>query len=338
MNAPRLTPARARAAEAAFWLLLGSAFFWLPEQRLLLAQMLVMGLFALSLDLALGYAGILTVGHAAFFGAGAYTAGLLARHGWGEPLSGLLAALAASAALGWAAAWLMVRGSDLARLMISIALCLLLAELANRLPQITGGSDGLQGMQVGPLFGRFDFDLAGSTAFAYAYGVVLLAFLMLRRVLRSPFGLALRGIAGNPRRMRALGSPAAARLRTAYTLSAAAAGLAGALMAQTTQFVGLESIGFERSAEVLIILVLGGAGRLYGGLVGAIVYLLAHDALAGLAPAYWMFWLGLFLIGAALLRHGGILGALARLVRTSDGGQRQDARNGPPDAHQGKSA
>jgi len=137
-----------------------------------------------------------------------------------------------------------------------------------------------------------------------------------RLVLRSPFGLTLRGIHDSRKRMLAIGSPVEARLRLAYALSAGVAGIAGALLAQTTQFVGIESIGFNRSAEVLIILVLGGTGRLYGGMIGAIVYMLVHDWFADLNPQYWMFWLGIFLIAAVMLGRGGIMGALSRLVKT----------------------
>jgi branched-chain amino acid transport system permease protein len=188
-----------------------------------------------------------------------------------------------------------------------------MAEVVNRLAAVTGGTDGLQGMVVQPLLGRFEFDLAGQTSFWWTYAVVLAAFLLVRLMLRSPFGLALRGIHDNRKRMLAIGSPVEARLRMAYCFSAAVAGLAGALLAQTTQFVGIESIGFNRSAEILIILVLGGTGRLYGGLVGATAYMLVHDAFAEIDPQYWMFWLGIFLIGAVLLGRGGIMGLLSRL-------------------------
>jgi branched-chain amino acid transport system permease protein len=306
---------RSRAAEVAFWAALGACFFLLPERLPLMGQILVMGLFAVSLDLALGHAGILSIGHAAFFGVGAYTAGLLAKHGWSDALSGLVAAMTVCTVLGHALGHLVVRGTDLARLMVTLGLCMLLAEAANRLPGLTGGSDGLQGIAMAPLFGRFDFDLYGRTAFVYSFCVVLAVFLGVRRIVRSPFGLVLRGIRDNPARMRAIGSPVAARLRTAYALSTGIAGISGALLAQTTQFVGIESIGFERSAEVLIVLVLGGTGRLYGGLVGALVYMSLHDALAGIDPAYWMAGLGLFLIAAALMGRGGILGTLAHLAR-----------------------
>ncbi|MGJ7483789.1 branched-chain amino acid ABC transporter permease [Variovorax sp. LT2P21] len=312
-----ISPQRLRWVEVAFWLALASCFFLLPDKLTLMSQILIFGLFAVSLDMALGYAGILTVGHAAFFGAGAYAAGLLAKHGWGEPFTGLLVALVVCAALGYLLSYLVVRGADLTRLMITIGVCVLLAELANRLSGITGGTDGLQGMVMWPVLGLFDFDLYGKTAFLYAFAMVLLVFLGVRLILRSPFGLALRGIHDSRKRMLAIGSPVESRLRMAYALSAAVAGVAGALLAQTTQFVGIESIGFNRSAEVLIILVLGGTGRLYGGMIGALVYMLVHDAFADLNPEYWMFWLGIFLIAAVMVGRGGIMGALSRLAKRS---------------------
>ena len=311
-----ISPQRLRWVEVAFWLALASCFFLLPDKLTLMSQILIFGLFAVSLDMALGYAGILTVGHAAFFGAGAYAAGLLAKHGWGEPFTGLLVALVVCAALGYLLSYLVVRGADLTRLMITIGVCVLLAELANRLAGITGGTDGLQGVVISPVLGFFDFDLYGKTAFVYSFAIVLLVFLGVRLILRSPFGLTLRGIHDSRKRMLAIGSPVASRLRTAYALSAAVAGVAGALLAQTTQFVGIESIGFNRSAEVLIILVLGGTGRLYGGMIGAIVYMLVHDGFADLNPQYWMFWLGIFLIAAVMLGRGGIMGALSRFTKT----------------------
>lgn len=313
MNNPAST--RRRWLEVAFWLAVASTFFLLPDKRTLISQILIMGLFALTLDIALGYAGILTVGHAAFFGAGAYAAGLFAKHALNEPFSGILVAFAVTGLLGYLLSWLVVRGADLTRLMITIAVCVLLGEVANRLSAITGGTDGLQGVTIAPVLGIFEFDLYGKTTFVYVFGVVLLLFLAVRQVLHSPFGLTLRGLHDNSRRMLAIGSPVQARLRMAYTISAVVAGVAGALLAQTTQFVGIESIGFSRSAEVLIILVLGGTGRLYGGLVGAFVYMLVHDAFADMNPQYWMFWLGLFLIVAALLGRGGIMGILERMAR-----------------------
>ena len=315
MKRVTLASKRLPQLEVAFWLALASTFFWLPDHRTLLTQIMIFGLFAVALDMALGYAGILTVGHAAFFGMGAYAAGLWAKHAWAEPFSGLLVALFVCAVMGYLLSYLVVRGADLTRLMITIGVCVLLGELVNRMSRVTGGSDGLQGIVIAPVFGIFEFDLYGKTGFVYAYVMVLLVFLVARLILSSPFGLALRGIHDNRKRMQAIGSPVASRLRLAYCFSAAIAGVAGALLAQTSQFVGMESLSFNRSAEILIILVLGGTGRLYGGLIGAVVYMLSHEWFSDLNPEYWMFWLGCFLIAVVMLGGGGIIGALSRLFK-----------------------
>ncbi len=297
-----------KKSEIAFWLALVAAFFLFPGYLVLGSQILIVALLALSLDLILGYAGIVSLGHAAFFGIGAYTAGLLAVHGWSEPLSGLAAAAGVAAIAGFAVSFLVVRGEDLARLMVTMGIGLLVYEAANRAAFLTGGVDGLSGVAMGKLLGVFSFDLAGRTAYAYSFVVLALVFTLLRAVTRSPFGLALRGIRENPQRMAAIGVPVRRRLIAAFTLAAAIAGVAGALLAQTTQFVGLDTLGFQRSAEVLIMLVLGGTGRLYGAIVGAAVFMLAQDILAGIDPVYWQFWLGLALVAFVLFARGGILG------------------------------
>ena len=271
--------------------------------------MLITGLFAVTLDLILGYAGIVSLGHAAFFGIGAYAAGVLAVHGWGEPLSGLLVAGLAGALVGFATSFLVVRGSDLARLMVTLGIGLMLFEAANQLPSITGGADGLSGVTMWKVFGLFSFDLTGTTAYLYSLGVLFVLFIAARRLVHSPFGLSLCGVRENVRRMPAIGAPVARRLVTIYTISAAMAGVAGGLLAQTTQFVGLDVFGFPRSADLMIMLVLGGAGRLYGGLVGAAVFMVAHHFLSDMNPVYWQFWLGLLLVVVVLFARGGILGA-----------------------------
>jgi branched-chain amino acid transport system permease protein len=317
MRVLSLSPKRALLLEWLFWIVFASSFIWAPGKLPLLTQVLIYGLFAVSLDMALGYAGILTVGHAAFFGTGAYVAGIVAAHGWGEPFSGIIIAMLICAALGYASSYLIVRGTDLARLMISIGICLLLGDLANRLGDITGGTDGLQGITIWPIFGVFSFDLYGRVGFLYAFAIVLVTFLVVRIILRSPFGLVLQGIHNNRKRMQAIGSPVDARLRMAYCQSAVVAGIAGALLAQTTQFVGIGTLSFDRSAEILIILVLGGTGRLYGGMIGAIVYMLLHNWFANLSPEYWMFWLGIFLVAVVMLGRGGILGWFSRWVRVN---------------------
>jgi len=302
-------------AEAAFWLLPVAAFFLAPGYLVLGSQILIVALFALSLDLILGYAGILSLGHAAFFGVGAYTAGILAVHGWGEPLSGLLAAAIVAGAVGFAVSFLVVRGEDLSRLMVTLGLGLLLYEAANRFADITGGVDGLSGVVTGKIFGVFSFDLAGRTAYVYSFVVLFALFVLLRRVVASPFGLALTGVRENRTRMPALGVPVRRRLVAAFTLAATIAGVAGALLTQTTQFVGIDTLAFDRSADVLIMLVLGGAGRLYGAIIGTAVFMIARDYLSGINPVYWEFWLGFLLVVFVLFARGGILGAADAIGR-----------------------
>lgn len=315
-----LATGRWRWAELAFWLAPIACFFLFPGYRVLASQVLIIGLFAMSLDIVLGYAGILSLGHAAFFGLGAYTAGLLAAHGWGEPISGLAAGIVVAAIAGFLVSWLVVRGEDLARLMVTLGLALLLYEAANRAAWLTGGVDGLSGVTVSRIFGVFSFDLAGKTAFFYSYAVLFLLFLIARRLVNSPFGLSLRGIRENRARMPAIGAPVRQRLVAAFTVGAALAGAAGALLTQTTQFVGIDVLGFDRSADVLIMLVLGGTGRLYGALIGTAVFMVAHDYLAGINPVYWQFWLGLAMVAFVFFARGGILGALGALA--ARGGRR----------------
>ena len=311
---PRLPNDRWRAIEFAFWLLPVAAFFLFPSYRVLGSQILITGLFAVTLDLILGYAGIVSLGHAAFFGVGAYVAGLLAAHGWGEPFSGLAVAGAAGALVGFATSVLVVRGSDLARLMVTMGVGLMLFEVANQIPSVTGGADGLSGVTMDKVFGIFPFDLTGSTAYVYSLGVLFVLFVIARRIVNSPFGLSLRAVRENVRRMPAIGAPVTRRLTAIYTISAAMAGVAGGLLAQTTQFVGLDVFGFPRSADLMIMLVLGGTGRLYGGLVGATVFMIAHSYLSDLNPVYWQFWLGLLLVVVVMSARGGILGAVEVLA------------------------
>jgi branched-chain amino acid transport system permease protein len=196
---------------------------------------------------------------------------------------------------------------------VHAGLGLLAHEAANSAHWLTGGADGLQGADIWPVLGLFDFDLYGRTAYTYSLVVLFLAFLVARRLIHSPFGLALRGIRENAVRMPAIGSPSFAHLRKAYTIAAVMAGLAGALIAQTTGIVALDVLSFERSADVLVILILGGAGRLYGGIVGAIIYLVARDQFSGVNPQYWYFWIGLLLVAVVVFLPNGILGGLAKL-------------------------
>jgi branched-chain amino acid transport system permease protein len=306
---------RLRAHEALPWLVTVAAYFVFPDYLALGAQILATILFALSLDLVLGYAGIVTLGQAAFFGTGAYTAGILAANGWGEPLTGLLAAAAAAAAVGFCSGAIILRTSGLTLLMQTLVVATMLLELANKASRITGGADGLQGMDVWPIFGTFRFDLFGRTAYIYCALVLFICWLLVRAIVHSPFGRSLTGIRENVLRMHAVGAPVRSRKLAAYTISAALAGISGALIAQTAQFVGLGVLGLERSGTVLIMLIIGGVGQLYGAFVGVTLYMIAQDRFSAIDPVYWYFWIGLFMIFVVLFARGGVLGLLARVRR-----------------------
>ena len=305
---------RWRWSEIAFWLATLLPFVLAPNYLILASQVAITALFALSLDLILGYAGIVSLGHAAYFGIGAYAAGLISTRGWGEPLTGLLAAGLAAGIFGYLTSFIVARFRHLALIMITLGIGLVLQEAANSASWLTGGFDGLQGIHTWAVFGRFHFDLYGYTAYSYSLAVLFIVFLIARRLIHSPFGLALRGIRENGARMPAIGAPTYVHIRTIYTIAAIIAGVAGALLAETTETVSLEALGFQRSADVLVMLILGGTGRLYGGIVGAAVYMVARDQFSGLNPQYWYFWIGLLLIAVVMLLPNGILGGLSLLA------------------------
>ena len=305
---------RWRPIEIVFWLATLLPFVVTPNYLVLASQIAITALFALSLDLILGYAGIVSLGHAAFFGFGAYTAGIVSKYGWGEPISGLLIASFATGLLGYALSFVIARFRHLALIMITLGIGLLLKELANSAGWLTGGADGLQGVRMSPLLGTFKFDLWGVTSYSYVLIVLFLLFLLSRRLIHSPFGLSLRGIRENVVRMRAIGAESRSHLQKIYAISAAIAGVARALLTQTTETVSLGVLEFEKSAEILVILILGGTGRLYGGLIGAVIFLVARDYFSGSNPQYWYFPMGVLLIAVVLFLPNGILGGLAQLI------------------------
>ena len=196
-----LRRARWSHGETAFWLIAVASIFVFSDRYLILTEMAWLGLFALSLDLILGYAGIVSLGHAAFFGVGAYCAGLLAVHGLvKEPVLALIVAGGAAMVLGFATSFLVIRGSELSQLMVTLGIALLLRELANKFSDITGGFDGLQGIVIDPILGLFAFDLFGKVGFIYCLVVLFVLFLLARLIVHSPFGLSLRAIRNNPLR------------------------------------------------------------------------------------------------------------------------------------------
>lgn len=278
-----------------------AAIFVLPTHLLLLTEIAILSIFAISLDLILGYAGIVSLGHTAFFGLGAYVAGILARDYTGEPVTGLVIAGAISGIFGFMTSFLVLRGSDLTRLMTTFGVAMLLAEVANQAAWLTGGADGLSGVMVTPILGIFEFDLWGRTGYIYALIVLISLIIVARLIVNSPYGLSLKAIKRNSRRAAMLGISPTRRIVVIYTIAAVYAGMAGALLTQTTSFVSPDVLAFHRSADVLLVLVIGGTGYLYGGIFGAILFTVLRDWLSVATPQYWMFWIGLILVAIVMI-------------------------------------
>ena len=321
-----LTAHRIRLLELLPWLIGIAVFFLFPGYRLLATQILCMILFVLSLDLLVGYAGIVSLGHTAFFGTGAYTAALLASNGWGEPLTGLLLAAITAALLGFLSGWIVLRTQGLTLLMLTMAFTIMLHELANDFDTLTGGFDGIN-FENRWILGLFEFDPVWfGVNYWYALIVLFILFLFVRTLIYSPFGWALTGIRENTRRMHAIGTPVHWRMVTIYVIAAAIAGVAGGVWVQVQGNITPAVLSFELAGEALIMLILGSTGRLYGAFVGATVFKLLEnltEQVLGTDQPYWMLAIGLLLILTVLFARRGLLGlcedamTLLRLRRES---------------------
>lgn len=301
--------ARWSPLEIAFWVFAFASIWLFPQKHLILTETAILALFALSLDLILGYAGIISLGQAAFFGLAGYFSGLVAKYGIiNDPVLALICSGLVAALLGFVTSFLVLRGSDLTRLMVTLGVSLMLGEVANRYSSLTGGADGLQGVTIAPIFGRFAFDIYGHTAYVYCLVVLFICFLIARRIVYSPFGLSLRAVKGNALRAAAVAIPVNGRLVAIYTVSAFFAGIAGALLTQTTAFCSLDVLSLNRSADLLLVLIIGGTGYLYGGLIGAVIYKFMQDWIASLTPQYWQFWIGFMLVLIVLVGRERISG------------------------------
>lgn len=308
--APRCTPAW--RASLALLALGAVACLALPDQLGLITRILVTALFVLSLDLVVGVAGLATLGQAALFGVGAYAAGNLALHVMADPLAGLAAGMAVGALVAFLSGLFLLRYQGFTFLMLTVAVAQITLSLAQKARAWTGGDDGLSGFSMSPLLGRFAFDLEGKVAAWYALVVLVLLFYVARRLVDSPFGLAVRGVHENRARMAALGTPVLRRLLAMYTAAGLLAGAAGALSAQTNAVVGLDSLSFAMSAEALVMLVLGGAGRLTGALIGAAVFTLLHHTASSINPYHWLFVVGFLLMAVVLVSPAKALAWLRR--------------------------
>jgi len=303
-----------RAWEALPWLIAFAVPFLLADYQAFGAQVLITIIFAISIDLIVGYTGIVSLGHAAFFGLGAYTAGMLSAHlGWHEPLTAIMLAGVVAGFFGWLSGRIVLRYHGLTLLMLTLASAIFLQELANANDFWTGGFDGLLGIEFSPLLGVFEYDLYGRTHYFLALAVLVLVFLFCRRLVQSPFGQSLIGIRENAFRMSALGTPVYERKVGIYAISAGIAGIAGGLFAVSNAFVTLDVLDFSRSGTILIMIILGGTGHLYGAFIGAALYMVLEDELARLSPEFWEFGVGLLLVVIVMFGRGGVIGVLGRL-------------------------
>lgn len=310
-------PGRVTSAWLAVWVIASgvACYVIFPDNLAFLCRIISIALLVLSLDLLVGYCGIATLGQSALYGIGAYSSGAAAVRGVSDPIL-LLGLAGVAGALGGAVVGaVMLRGRGLSQLVLSIAIVQLLAEAANKMSWLTGGSDGLSGIALSPVFGYFEFDLFSRTA--YVVGVVLLTttILALRCVVTSPFGMTCQGIKQDPERIRAMGINPRPVLLRMFMISGAVAGLGGALGAISTQVVGLYSLSFELSASALVMLILGGAGRLFGGLVGAVAFLLVEHELSAINPFHWMVIVGVLLVLVVLYMPKGLSGIGDQIVR-----------------------
>lgn len=304
----RSIPFGQEAAGALSIIVLGAiGYFLYPDDLAFLTRLIGIAFLVLSLDLVTGYCGVATLGHAAQFGVGAYAAGIACVRGITDPVALLAIGVFAGTVMGLISGALITRFRGLPQLVLSIAVGQLVAALANKLSWLTGGSDGLSGITPGKVFGIFNFDMYSRTAFLFSLGVLVIVFVLLQRFVRSPFGLMCRGIKDDDLRARMIGVSIYPRLVVMYGVAGAVAGIGGALTAISTGVVGLDSVSFERSAEVLVMLVLGGAGHLWGALAGTIIFMIFEHIVAAANPFHWMTLVGLLLILIVVFAPRGLI-------------------------------
>ena len=290
-------------------------YFALPDYCGYFASVVSIALLVISLDLLVGYCGIATLGQATFYGVGAYAAGIVAlRAGVTDPLAMLAVGLVAGGLVGAVSGAVIVRAAGLAQLVLTVAIVQLALAIANKFSGLTGGSDGLAGITPSPLFGRIEFDFQGETGFLLGLGVLVCVMLVLNVIGHSPFALLCRGIKSDPVRVEALGGRIRLALVKMFAISGMVAGLGGALAALTAGVVGLDSISFDRSAEAFVMLIVGGAGTLFGALSGVVGYATAEHVISAINPAHWLIAIGVILVAVMFFLPAGLQG-LSRALR-----------------------
>jgi branched-chain amino acid transport system permease protein len=287
---------------------LGLIPFWgEPFYMRLVSRFLIYGLCALSLDLILGYGGMVSFGHAAFLGTGAYTVGILSMHGCESAWIAWPAAIAISAAAAAAIGAISLRTTGVYFIMITLAFAQMLFYLFSSL-ETYGGDDGMA------LWARNSFggliDISQPAVFYYlVLGILLMVLYGMHRLVRSRFGMVIQGIRENERRMRSIGFPTYRYKLACFVIAGAVAGLAGALIANQSKYISPALMHWTRSGDILIMVILGGMGSLFGPVLGAACLLLAEEILSEFTE-HWMIVLGPLLIGVVLFAKGGLYGLI----------------------------
>jgi branched-chain amino acid transport system permease protein len=280
-------------------------FFLAPFATTTLTRILVFALFAVSLDLLVGITGLPSLGHAAYFGSGAYAAGWVSIHVTAEAPVPLLAGAAVGAVAAALTGWITVRSAGVFFLMLTLAIGETVGQLANAWESVTGGANGLTGIPSVRVGGA-PFVNAGFV-YWYVLAVFLLGFALVWLVARSPFGAALRGIRDNEPRMRAIGYPTALYKYAVFVFvfAGGVAGLAGSLLVAQARFVALPDLGFLTASFALLAVIIGGAGSLWGACLGAALVIVIRDALGPSLGGHGTLLLGaVFVLVVYLLPRG----------------------------------
>lgn len=281
----------------------------------LFGKIMIMAIFAMSLDLLVGFTGLISLGHAAFFGVGGYMLWLLSpEYAPANLWISLPLAIAAAAVAALVVGFLVLRSSGVYFIMATLAFTQMFFYYVTGAKAL-GGSDGanIDSKPVARILGHLPFNLAHADDFYYVMlGLLVAVFLLLHVILRSPFGRVIVGIRSNEQRMRSLGFPTFRYKLASFVLAGAIAGLAGYFKAAQFGFVSPELFGWRLSGDVLMMVILGGSGTLYGPVLGAFALVLLQDRLTDMTK-HWLLPMGLFIILAVLLLPRGIGGVLQRL-------------------------
>lgn len=281
-----------------------------------LTQVLIYVIAAMSLDLLFGYTGMASLGHALYFGMGGYMAGLLGLHLTSNALLGLLFGAVAGAVSALGTGWLAIRSRSVYFIMLTLALSELAATIAVSWSSLTGGDQGLVGIPPATLPGGIVATGVINPAdfYWYAAAVTVIVYIALRAITRSSFGLSLVGIRENELRMRSLGYPTYRYKFTAYIIAGAFAGTAGALYVQYSNYVSPDYIGFDLSALLLVMVMVGGGGTLYGAVLGSAFVVILRDELSA-SFQQWEMVLGVVFVGFVYLLPSGLAGLVQKVGR-----------------------